>query len=381
MKSRFCYALAAAFLMLAPRPLAAQFDAITALFKEVHSITLYGQGAYVEDPNVDGESECAFLSGTLCGIGTEVLIDVGGSGAGSHVELGLGASFLRGLTSKRGDMEFNAGIRSFPTISAYITDVFPQLGALEVYTGASIGLIDLQNAQTYDTNGVERGVAGSTFEFGVPVGFYVDLGGPLRGAGVFAEGSYRWRRFASLDYTLVDADSGRTPSNWPRELDLSGATLALGLQFRLKQDPKPVPMLWTLATADAQAPPATVAAMAGGQRQVLFGMLTLTPDTAKAKRDTAGTYHLEVHSRSVTLGAEGVVQEIDRRETTGERGRYLMTAARLTLTPDSTPAPPSYHADRVGDEFLIRHRQTGAVLRFHRPGTAPPAKTKDEDGS
>jgi hypothetical protein len=278
-------------------------------------------------------------------------------------------------------MEFNAGIRSFPTISAYITDVLPQLGMLEVYTGASIGLIDLQNAQSYDTSGVERGVAGSTFEFGVPLGFYIDLGRPFRGAGVFAEGSYRWRRFASLDYTLVDADSGRTPSNWPRELDLSGATLALGLQFRLKEDPKPVPKLWTLAAADAQTLPATVAVSAEGQQQVLFGMLTLTPDTARAKRDTAGTYHMEVHSRSVTLGAEGVVQGIGHRKTTGETGRYLMTAARLTLTPDSMPAPPSYHADRIGDEFLVRHRQTGAVLRFHRPSAAPPAKKEDEDDS
>jgi hypothetical protein len=396
--------------MLAPRPVAAQFDAITALFKDVHSITLYGQGAYINDPNVKGESNCAFLSGTLCGVGTEVLIDIAGHTDGMHVELGLGASYLRGIRENIPGLDFNAGLRSFPTISAYFTEIsIGNQEVVEAYAGANIGLIELQNAQTYDTLRVERGVSGSTFEFGLTGGLYTEL----FGVGVFGEVSHRWRRFASLDYTLTDGDTGRIPADWPRELDLSGVTLSLGLQFQLKPDEvKSVPMLWTLARVDAQPLPVVVQAVPGGNGSVIhselvFGMLRLVPDTVHGVPDaTRGKYVLDLHSRQVTRTASGEIQAIvepallptaaSAASPTApavvppaasppvlkqERGRYVISAGKLDFDPDGDTVT-AYPAIHMGDdEIRIRHSASGYGLVFRKPGAAPAPKKEDDDDS
>jgi hypothetical protein len=373
--------------------LAAQFDAVTALFKEVHSITLYGQGTYIGDPHLKGESNCGFvLSGSLCGVGTEVLIDVGGSEDGTHVELGLGASFLRGLASKDTTLlEFNAGIRSFPTVSAYLIDIGPRrIKPVEVYIGATIGLLELQSAQTYDDSNVERGVTASTFESGLTGGVYGEIR-RLPGAALFAEVSYCWRRFASLDYTLSDGDSGRVPSGWPRELDLSGPTLSLGLQFRLKADEdKSLPMLWTLARVDAQPLPAVVEAVSRNdivtRTELLFGMLRLTPDTVKEKPDTVGAYTLELQSRQVTTNAAGEIVRVQAPGSTPpvlqlETGRYTLSAGRLTLDPggpaDNVRAYPAVHMG--DDEIRIHHSASGYGLVFRKPGATPGPKKDDDD--
>jgi hypothetical protein len=373
--------------MLAPQPLAAQFDAITALFKEVHSITLYSQGTRTSDPIVGGE--CA-VSGILCGVGTEVLIDVAGS-EGRHVELGLGAAYLTGLTSESNGLEFNAGVRSFPTISAYLVGLpLWDQKVVEGYAGASIGVIELQNAQTYDEAGVERGVTGSTFEFGLIGGLYHGRG-PF---GVFAETSYRVRRFASLDYTLTEGDSGKVPGAFPRELDLSGFTVAIGVQFRLKEDEDTsLPMLLTLTRVDAQPLPAVVQAVTerdGTVRQweLLFGTLTLTPKTSNGKPDTTGTYIIELQSRQLTLTSSGETGAIQPPAVTPaapppalsiERGSYVIASDKLSLDPEG--AAPEYQALRMGDEIRVRHIATGYGLVFGKPGAAPPAKKKDEDDS
>jgi hypothetical protein len=409
-KTRFFYALACAFLVLAPQPAAAQFDAVTALFKEVHSITLYGQGTYIKDPLLKGESECGFLSGTLCGVGTEVLIDVGDS-EGMHVELGLGASYLRGLTDKSGDYDFNAGIRSFPTISAYLVEIpFWPTAGLEAYTGASIGLIELQNGQMYDTAGVERGVGGSTFEFGGTIGLYKQA---FPGIGVFTEASQRWRRFSSLNYEASAGNDDKVPTTWPRELDLSGFTLAAGLQFRLKaEEAQSVPMLWTLARVDAQPLPAVVQAVPGGNgsvihSEVVFGMLRLVPDTVHGVPDaTRGKYVLDLHSRQVTRTASGEIQAIvepallpsTASAASGaapavvppaasppvlkqERGRYVISAGKLDFDPDGDTVT-AYPAIHLGDdEIRIRHSASGYGLVFQKPGAAPAPKKEEDDDS
>lgn len=360
-----------AVLALAPQSLDAQFDAVTALFKEVHSITLYGQGAYLNNAAVRGGDRC-LVDEFLCGIGSEVLIDVGPEG-GAHVELGLGASYLSGVEAKASNLELNGAIRSFPTISAYVTDLRIKRVPGEYYVGGGIGLAEFMNAQAYDSTGIERDVKGSTFELGATAGTYGALG---NGMGAFFEISWRWRRFSSLDYTLVDADSGRVPTNWPRELHFGGPSFAMGLQFRLKQDPpKPTVQAWTLASVNAQALPAVVDATPSGeyvkQTQVVFGSLTL--------RSTDKTYVLQVVSRPVHVNADGTVRLLETPVVREESGTYSMTGPQLTLDPvrPVDRAPTVYTITELGDELVIRDSQNGYVLTFRKPGSQSPSAKSD----
>lgn len=382
-KNRFCCLLAAALLILAPRPVSAQFDAFKDLFKEVHSVTIYGQTGWLHSASFGSNPRCLTIAHLVCGAGAEVLIDVGKE-ADQHLELGFGANYLGGVNFQSDSLDLRAAVRSFPTISAYWTGYSNKLAAW--YIGGSIGLVELMNAQAYSADSIESTVKGTTFELGPTIGAYRDLGS----AAAFIEASYRWRRFSSLDYASgTDTDTLR---DWPRSLDLSGIHLSIGMQVHLKSErPSTLPQVWRLTSVDGQSLPAIIGATrrADGSvhTQLLFGMLTLTGDT------DGGGYVVQLHTREATMDAGGKLVLLGPVILREESGTFAKNShGDLNFTPNSPGAGPppadsvvadgvggvrprttAYAAIQIGDEIRIRDRETGYGLVFRKSGPAPAA--------
>ncbi len=214
---------------LAAGPAQAQFDFLTDVFEEVNSVTIAVQGSHL--PGTRGvrsrDGECMDVG--LCGMTAEVLIDLPSVG-GQELELGLGTSFLRGFESTEPSLDLHGSLRSFPTLTAYLS--LPEawgLGIAEPYAGASFGLAMLWNGRGYDAEGREYEVDAETIEYGVSAGLYL-----IKPSGLFIEGAYRWRQFESLDWEFPDGAGSALPAGWPRDLDLSGWVVSLGWQFRLR---------------------------------------------------------------------------------------------------------------------------------------------------
>jgi opacity protein-like surface antigen len=210
-------------------PAHAQMDFIAGVFKDVRSIALSVQGGGIPGSAQlrPSEGDCSFKG--VCGMAAEVLIELP-SASGVELELGLGASVLRGFSADEPTLDLHGSVRSFPTVSAYAA--LPNalgLGIAEPYAGLSFGLSELWNARGYDPDGVRYALEAQTFEYGVAAGLYL-----RRPEGLFIEGSYRWRNFGSIDWQLPDAAEERLPAGWPRELDLSGWMVSVGWQFRLR---------------------------------------------------------------------------------------------------------------------------------------------------
>jgi hypothetical protein len=152
----------AALLAVASTPAHAQFDMVNGLFKEVDAVTIFLQRGEVSNPG-------KVMGDDLNGAGLEVLIDLV-SGGRLDLELGLGTSFLRGYESTPTDrrLELHTSVRALPTISLYATgDAWEtRAGTLSIYGGGSFGLVDLWNAQAYDSAGVPWKVESQTFEYG-----------------------------------------------------------------------------------------------------------------------------------------------------------------------------------------------------------------------
>jgi hypothetical protein len=97
---------------------------------------------------------------------------------------------------------------------------------LGIYAGVRTGVITLQDAQVYLTDGGATSLitlSSTSFEFGAPLGIDVRLAGDLH---LTAEGAYMRRIFNSLSY---DPPNG-FPSDFPRALDLSGMSWSVGVQ-------------------------------------------------------------------------------------------------------------------------------------------------------
>ncbi|MBB4637741.1 hypothetical protein [Longimicrobium terrae] len=329
MRSRPLSSILLAAALLAPRAGSAQFETVSKLFDKVHSVAVSGQTGRLTNSYMTEDGRCAFFSNALCGAGVEVLIDVGDS-AGEHWELGLGAGYLSGFGRMRDSLDFRASMRTFPTVSAYYTNI--SLGPVGMYLGGNMGLVELVNAQAYGDSALEYGVKGNTFELGATVGLYGEIG---RGA-IFIEPAYRWRRFSSLDYTFASA-VGKLPRAFPRELDLSALQVSVGFQLDVrKHEPDKVPpKVWRLVSVDGLTLPAAVqvSAVSSGtvQKQILFGMLTMNPGKDD---DEPGTYRLELQTREITTTAAGVVQSAQPPVATVENGTFTRSeAGDLTLTP------------------------------------------------
>lgn len=138
-------------------------------------------------------------------------------------DLGIGYGQMDDLSSE-GAYELHGSIRELPSISAYATARLNDW--LGVYAGVRTGVITLQDAQLYVTDGTSAShftLSSTSFEFGAPLGLDLRIAGDLH---LTAEAAYMRRIFNSLSY---DPFSG-FPTDFPRALDLSGTSWSLGVQ-------------------------------------------------------------------------------------------------------------------------------------------------------
>lgn len=342
-------------------PAAAQdLGAIEGLFEEVSAVTVFLQtGGVTGSDQIQGDH--------LYGAGTEVILDLK-AGDAWDLELGLGASFLRGYQEKQSELDLRTSLRAFPTLTLYATPL--ELGDLaSIYTGVSFGLVEMWNAQAYDSTGTPWDVEGRTFEFGASAGLYI---APRNGVGVFAEGGYRQREFGSLKWTIPETDS--LPESW-RSLNFSGYYLQAGVQLRLEEDEDrndditpPAPAgVWTLVRMDGSDLPGTLETAAGSSTQVLHAVLRLRPDSTLAEADS-GAWTLELNLRHQRPGGTA-----PRLEHTTVEGTYTVREQQatrkhvLTLVPANTDGGPRL-AERLAGRLHLNWN--GHVLVF-APGNAP----------
>lgn len=112
--------------------------------------------------------------------------------------------------------------------ATYLGDA-PVISALplnpSLYVGARTGLLTINGGRAYgSTNTIKFG--GETFQLGPVIGLVSDI----RGFDLFVEGSYMWRDFKSVEW---DTSNPLSPL-LPRRLNMSGASIATGIQFSLK---------------------------------------------------------------------------------------------------------------------------------------------------
>jgi hypothetical protein len=340
---------------------------VTGIFKNFHSVAIYTQSSALHGSSAldGGGSRCVVLD--MCGGGIEFLIDLD-TLEGGHVELGVGASYLRGFQLKDSTLDLHASLRSFPTLSGYFAGA-NVLGVADIsgYLGLSFGLSELWNGQVYDSAGTEITLKAQTFDYGASAGLHWDLG-PV--GGPFLEIGYKRRLFTSLDW-----GDDTVPVNYPRSLDLSGWNLQVGWQFRLRQDPKPTPPpalegRWRLLRVDGDTLPFAASqsldpnfASVSRRTQWLDGILEFT-----------GTerYDLTLLTRVETLNGADVVA-LDSIIRVWNSGTYTEGKTTLTLRPwpatrpGQQPAPPplpQLTATRAQKHIILDYN--GHLLTFAR---------------
>lgn len=215
-------------LLLIPTAASAQImSAVTGLFDSVNSIAFSVSGGLIVG---DTELDADCLGGGVCAMGIEVLLDLP-SPEGIELELGLGTRFLRGFGTKEPTLDLRGSVRTLPEVSVYATR--PEVmghRVVQPYAGLNFGFAQLWNVRGYDPEGTQYEVDSEAFEVGVTVGAFLNMAVL---SGLFVEGTYRHRRFDSLDWSIPG--SPVLPAGWPRELNVSTALVTVGWQFRLTE--------------------------------------------------------------------------------------------------------------------------------------------------
>lgn len=342
--------------VVAPDAGAQELDFVRGLFREVHSVTLFGSWAEIrKSPQLETQpNQCLFLG--VCGGGAEVLWDLTPADRDVHLELGLGASYLRGFSGKplADPFDLRASVRSFPEFGAYLSGQVIPTWPVIPYVGGTFGFSDLWNAQVYGADRIPRSIKGQTFSYGMIAGIALDAGW---GGNAFFEGGYRARRFPSLDYTTDTP----LPSTWPRGLDLSGWQISAGWQFELRPPKRPPAFegVWVLSAVDSDELPAMLSQMKNDDGtstriEIQGGTLHIEDDI----------YRLGIHQKTSTLDAQLRVVGIkvaDLRDV--ETGRYTVARQDLVLHP---AAGGRADVARLGDEIVLTAAIPGHNLRFRK---------------
>ena len=223
---RLPLALSAVALFLLP-PAAAAQAAIEGLFSRTEAVTVSANLGCVNSSSVStGSGGCG-----LYGFGLEALIDLAapGEAGGWGFELALGYGQLSGFEAEDPSLDLRGAVRALPSIAAYASrERAMPLGFDDFYVGLHTGFLQTANMQAYDAEGRQYSLDGETFEFGISLGLY-------NRTGFFVEPSYRFRYFPSLSWTFPDGVEA-LPAGWPRSLNLSGPSLAVGYQFSLPRE-------------------------------------------------------------------------------------------------------------------------------------------------
>lgn len=141
----------------------------------------------------------------------------------AEFELAIGFSQAGALVARTSEIEMRASVREAPSVTLYGN--FGNDSA-SMYVGARTGLVSLVGGQAY-TGSPRKTVTfqGSTFQMGPVLGGVVSI----QGLHFFVEGAYMWRDIKSIEW-----DGDKDVGSGPRSADLSGASVALGVQFKFK---------------------------------------------------------------------------------------------------------------------------------------------------
>jgi len=220
-----------------PDPALAQVGAIEGLLKRVTGVPLYGEVGMLTRPKQLTTSSYwpRRLLGKQAGLrgsGVEFIFDVDTLAPKEEedqisFEVALGYDHVAGFIARDRTLDLRGVIRELPRLSLYATLPFDFL-TLNPYVRVSTGLVQLSNVQGYDTSNVQYAVDGTTYEVGVSIGLYRELGERVF---FFTEAAYRNRKFDSLKWGTPS--SGKVPAGWPRSLDMNSGMLSAGIQFRI----------------------------------------------------------------------------------------------------------------------------------------------------
>lgn len=344
---------------------------LTSAIRNIHSVSLsIDRGLLLDDENISIDEDACDIS-RICGMSAEILLDVP-SPKGTHVEVGIGASYFRGFREAKGaPIELRGAVRSFPTISAYVTKEGQRRdGGIDPYLGVSFGISDLWNVQAYDSDRKEYALKGQTFDYGAEVGVFYPIRGSL---GAFAEVRYRRRQFPSVDWS-----GDVVPTGASRSFDFDAVVLALGAQVRMNDDGAAAPGFvgtWALARMDGKELPGlltqtahhTGTAVDGSTRvEVVSGELTVGPIPKRGARVESG-YMITLWERTVTLDSNA--RQIAATAPTPRR--FSAGVAKINRTDNTMALMPTGGAEtatyRVGSEISV---QLGNhVLQFRKLGS------------
>lgn len=149
-----------------------------------------------------------------------------------QLDIGIGFAQTGAYVSRNRGTDFRVSVREAPSVSAYASYApDPQIfRALPIkprpYVGIRTGLISLNGGRAYTPTGANQ-FGGETFQMGGVAGLIAKV----KGIAFFLEGAYMWRDFKSLEWGAT------VPPGSPHRLNLSGGSLATGIQFSLKPSP------------------------------------------------------------------------------------------------------------------------------------------------
>ena len=331
------------------------FGVLEGLFSSVNSVSFNLQGGWLDDKN----QLSSFTEGTdLIGLGTEVFITLPAP-EGAYLELALGTSYLRGFEATEPTLDLRSSLRTLPTVGVYASVLSNPV--VQPYLGVTFGLTELWRSQAYDPNDLEYDLKAQTYEYGLTLGVNHNLTESIY---VFAEGNYRRRRFASLDWDFP-GDS-QLPDNWPRSLNLSGFGISVGVQFALEEEHRETrPSLagtWSLVQMDGQELPVLYTQEArtlrtSTRQEILTGTLVL-----RAAPDT--TYRLVLQRQDAIVDENDHVREVAHPQFIEEMGTYTTHGDMIRLTP--TGQATTHLLERRRNDLVLQLGDTRHLLLFKK---------------
>jgi hypothetical protein len=137
------------------------------------------------------------------------------------LEVGIGYGQLQGLELRDSALELNATIRTLPSLTLYLS--YEPWGT---YLGMRTGFLRTHAMQVVDEAGTIFNGGAEAFMMGGLVGYAFSFDPTY----LFVEAGYTVRTFPSVEWSAP----GTLPDGVPRDLDVSGWMVAVGIQFPVK---------------------------------------------------------------------------------------------------------------------------------------------------
>lgn len=137
------------------------------------------------------------------------------------MEVGIGYGQLQGLDLAEPGLDLNAMIRTLPSVTVYLS--YEPLGT---YLGLRTGFLRTYALQVTDETGTVYGGSAEAFMMGGLLGYAIAVDPGY----FFVEWGYTARSFPSVEWSAA----GPLPAGIPRDLDVSGWGVSVGIQFPIR---------------------------------------------------------------------------------------------------------------------------------------------------